>query len=98
MKFFLDTANLDEIGQAQATGLLDGVTTNPSLIAREGKRHHDQLRAICELVKGPVSAEVLATDHAGMVAEARELKAIAPNIVVKVPVTLVTRESCGCTP
>ena len=58
-----------------------------AVVAKEGKRHHDQLRAICDMVKGPVSAEVLSLDHAGMVAEARELAAIAPNIVVKVPVT-----------
>ena len=68
MKFFVDTAEIAEIKELNDTGLLDGVTTNPSLIAQEGKRHHDQLRAICELVPGPVSAEVLATDAPGMVA------------------------------
>ena len=86
MKFFLDTANLDEISNAVATGLLDGVTTNPSLIAREGKPYNEQLAAVAELVEGPVSAEVIATDYEGMIAEGRELAKIANNIVVKVPV------------
>ena len=85
MKFFMDTANLDDLHFGVDSGVLDGVTTNPSLIAQEGKRHHDQLRAICELVSGPVSAEVLALDAPGMVAEGRELAKIAGNIVVKVP-------------
>ncbi len=87
MRFFLDTANLDEIRHAAESGLLDGVTTNPSLIAKEGKRHHDQLHAIGEMVSGPISAEVLATDYEGMLREGRELSRIAPNIVVKVPIT-----------
>jgi transaldolase len=88
MKLFMDTANLDELRFGVDSGLLDGVTTNPTLIAREGKRHHDQLRAICELVDGPVSAEVLATDLTGMVAEGRELAGLAANIVVKIPIGL----------
>ena len=88
MKFFLDTANLDDIAFGVETGLLDGVTTNPSLIAKEGKRHHDQLAAICEIVKGPVSAEVLATDYEGMVEEGKTLAGLAENIVVKIPIGL----------
>lgn len=88
MKFFLDTANLDDIAFGVESGLLDGVTTNPSLIAKEGKRHHDQLAAICEIVNGPVSAEVLATDYEGMVEEGRTLAGLAPNIVVKIPIGL----------
>jgi len=88
MKFFLDTANLDDIRFGVETGLLDGVTTNPSLIALEGKPHHDQLRDICEMVDGPVSAEVLATDSAGMIEEGRVLAKVADNVVVKVPIGL----------
>ena len=88
MRFFFDTANLDEIRFGVESGLLDGITTNPSLIAREGKKHEDQLKAICEMVEGPVSAEVLATDHRGMVEEGRELAKIAENIVVKIPMSL----------
>lgn len=86
MKFFIDTANLREIGEAAAMGVLDGVTTNPSLMAKEGvqdvRAHY--LR-ICELAQGDVSAEVIATDYAGIVAEGRELARIHPHIVVKVP-------------
>ena len=88
MKFFLDTANIDEISEAAATGVLDGITTNPSLIAREGNDLEDQLIKICAVVDGPVSAEVVSTDFEGMVAEGRELAAIHPNIVVKCPMTL----------
>ena len=88
MKFFLDTANLDDIRFGVESGLADGVTTNPSLIAKEGKRHHDQIAAICEIIEGDVSAEVLATDYDGMVAEGRVLARIAPNVVVKVPMGL----------
>ncbi len=86
MKFFLDTANTDEIREANDLGVLDGVTTNPSLIAREGREHHELVREICEIVDGPVSAEVLATTKDEMVEEARVLAAIHPNIVVKLPV------------
>lgn len=86
MKFFLDTANLDEIQFGVDTGLLDGVTTNPTLISREGKAHEAQLRAIAEIVSGPISAEVTATETDGMVAEGRRLHAIADNVVVKVPI------------
>ena len=88
MKFFLDTANLDEIREGIALGLVDGVTTNPSLVAKEGivdfKRH---VAAICEMVKGDVSAEVTSLDTVTMLREAREYAAIAPNVVVKCPLT-----------
>lgn len=88
MKFFIDTANLDEIREAHELGLLAGVTTNPSLVAREkGVSFHDRLREITALVPGSVSAEVIALDAEGMIKEGRELAAIAPNITVKVPMT-----------
>ena len=89
MKFFIDTANLDQIREANALGILDGVTTNPSLMAKEGIRgteaieHH--YKTICELVDGDVSAEVLSTDFDGMVAEGKRLASLHSNIVVKVP-------------
>jgi transaldolase len=85
MKFFLDTANVDEIREAAALGLVDGITTNPSLLARESAPDREILEQICELVSGPVSAEVVSTDSEGMVREGRELAKIAPNIVVKCP-------------
>ena len=86
MKFFIDTANLDEIREAASLGILDGVTTNPSLIAREGKKDYKTLlREICEIVDGPVSAEVVSTDMEGMLREARDLARIHPNITVKIP-------------
>jgi len=85
LKFFLDTANPDEIREANDFGVLDGVTTNPSLIAKEGREHHDLVREICEIVNGPVSAEVLATETGAMVEEARVLAALHDNIVVKLP-------------
>ncbi|ADU65560.1 fructose-6-phosphate aldolase [Desulfurispirillum indicum] len=89
MKFFIDTANLQEITQASAWGLIDGVTTNPSLLAKEGKQDSRELfRDICALVDGPVSAEVIALDAKGMLREARELAKIADNIVIKLPLTL----------
>jgi len=87
MKFFIDTANLEEIRQAKDMGLIDGVTTNPSLIAREKADFRELLRQICALVDGPVSAEVVSLETAGMVREGRELAKIAPNITVKVPIT-----------
>ncbi len=85
MKIFIDTANLEEIKKANEWGLLDGVTTNPSLIAKEKGEFREILKEICTIVKGPVSAEVLSTQFEGMVKEARELKKIGDNIVVKIP-------------
>lgn len=87
MKFFIDTANLDEIKEAASMGVLDGVTTNPSLLAREGKDPFTTYKAICEVVDGPVSAEVLSLDKDGMLKEARKLAKIHTNIVVKIPLT-----------
>jgi transaldolase len=88
MKFFIDTANIDEIREANALGILDGVTTNPSLVAKEGVSFHDRLREITDEVSSSVSAEVIAEDAEGMIEEGKELAAIAPNITVKVPMTL----------
>ena len=85
MKFFIDTANLDEIRKADELGVLDGVTTTPSLVAKERREFKELIKEICRIVNGPVSAEVVSTDEAGIVAEARELARIAENIVVKVP-------------
>ena len=85
MKFFIDTADVAEIREAQSMGLLDGVTTNPSLVARTGRRFEDVLAEICEIVDGPISAEVVSTDFAGMKKEALALSKIHPNIVVKIP-------------
>lgn len=88
MKFFIDTANLDEIREAAALGVLDGVTTNPSLVAKEGTVDFKQhIAAICEIVPGPVSAEVTSLDQDGMLREGREYARIAPNVVVKCPLT-----------
>ncbi|MCG8607433.1 fructose-6-phosphate aldolase [bacterium] len=85
MKFFLDTANLDEIKQAASMGILDGVTTNPSLVAKESGKFKDNLLSICDVVNGPVNAEVVATEFDAMVREGRELAALHPNIHVKIP-------------
>ncbi len=85
MKFFIDTANINEIKEAQSFGILDGVTTNPSLVAKEGKDFRTLLDEILSIVDGPVSAEVIATDLDGIMKEAREYAAIHKNIVVKVP-------------
>jgi transaldolase len=85
MKFFIDTANVEEIRQAMAWGILDGVTTNPSLVAREGRDFEEVVKEICSIVNGPVSAEVTALDAEGMIAQARELRSWAPNIAVKIP-------------
>ena len=87
MKIFLDTANVNEIREAASLGLVDGITTNPSLLAKEKAPYIDVLSEICALVAGPISAEVLATDAPGMVREGRDLAKIAPNIVVKCPLT-----------
>jgi transaldolase len=86
MKFFLDTANVSEIREAHDLGVLDGVTTNPSLVAKEGRDYHEVVAEICAVVKGPVSAEVVATDRDGMVEEGRVFSKIAPNVVVKCPI------------
>jgi len=88
VKFFIDTANIGEIKEALAMGILDGVTTNPSLAARESKPYREILAEICSIVDGPVSAEVMATDTEGMIGEAEELVRIADNIVVKIPTIL----------
>ena len=85
MKFFIDTADIKEIKEAAAMGLVDGVTTNPSLVARTGRKFRDVLLEICDIVKGPVSAEVVTLTHDEMMKEARELAALRPNIVVKIP-------------
>jgi len=88
MKFFIDTANIDEIKEAHAMGMVDGVTTNPSLIAKEGRVFEEVIREISEIVDGPISAEVISLDAEGMVKEARELAKIHKNIVIKVPMTV----------
>ena len=85
MKFFIDTANIDEIKKGLALGMVDGVTTNPSLVAKEPRPFVEILKDICQLVEGPVSAEVISLEADGMVAEARELVKIAANIVIKIP-------------
>jgi transaldolase len=87
MKFFIDTANIDEIKEALSMGMVDGVTTNPTLIAKEARPFQEIITEICEIVNGPISAEVISTDHYGMVKEARELATIHENIVVKIPMT-----------
>jgi len=94
MELYIDTANLDEIKEAAQLGVLDGVTTNPSLIAKEKVSYTKRLSEICEIVKGPVSAEVIATDYAGMMKEGREHAKIAANIVVKLPTTLDGLKAC----
>jgi transaldolase len=88
MKFFLDTAEVDEIAALAGTGLVDGVTTNPSLVAKSGRDFKAAIAEICRIVPGPVSAEVVADRLDGMLAEGRTLAAIAPNVVVKLPLTL----------
>jgi len=92
MKFFIDTANLDEIKEAHSLGILDGVTTNPSLMAKEGITGEENIinhyKAICNIVDGDVSAEVISTDFEGMIAEGEKLAALHSNIVVKVPMIL----------
>lgn len=85
MKIFIDSGDIGEIKDAQAMGVIDGVTTNPSLLAKAGKPTKEAIREICEVVNGPVSAEVIATDLKGMLAEAHDLAKIHPNVVVKIP-------------
>jgi transaldolase len=94
MKFFIDTADLAEIRDLAATGLVDGVTTNPSLVAKTGRNFLEVVREICEVVQGPVSAEVTATDTATMLAEGRMLAKLAPNVAVKVPLTPDGLKAC----
>jgi transaldolase len=94
MKFFIDTADLAEIKDLVATGLVDGVTTNPSLVAKSGRKFLDVVAEICAVVPGPVSAEVTATDLATMLAEGRKLAKIAPNVTVKVPLTPDGLKAC----
>ncbi|RLB86291.1 MAG: fructose-6-phosphate aldolase, partial [Deltaproteobacteria bacterium] len=88
MKFFIDTANIDQIKDASNMGMVDGVTTNPSLIAREAGEFKEIIANICKIVDGPVSAEVISLEYDGMVTEARELAQIADNITVKIPMTI----------
>ena len=94
MKFFVDTANIDDIAELAATGLIDGVTTNPSLVAKAGRPFTDVIKEICDLIEGPVSAEVVATDYDGMIAEGRKLAAIAENVAVKLPLTWDGLKAC----
>lgn len=94
MKFFIDSADLKELQDLAQTGLVDGVTTNPSLIAKSGRNMLEVIKEICQLVKGPVSAEVTATDHKTMLAEGRKLAALAKNVAVKVPLTPDGLKTC----
>ncbi len=94
MKFFIDTADLDEIRELHATGLVDGVTTNPSLVAKTGRHFLDVIQEICSIVEGPVSAEVTALDHETMLEEGRVLAALADNVAVKVPLTVEGLKAC----
>ncbi len=94
MQLYIDTANLDEIKEAASLGVLDGVTTNPSLIAKEKIDYGKRLGQICEVVKGPVSAEVISTEYQGMLKEGRERAKIASNIVVKLPCTMDGLKAC----
>lgn len=88
MKFFIDTANIEEIKEANAMGMVDGVTTNPSLIAKEGRDFKEIITEICKIVDGPISAEVISLETDGMVSEARDLAKINDNIVIKIPMTV----------
>jgi transaldolase len=94
MKFFIDTAEIDQIKELAATGMVDGVTTNPSLILKSGRDIIEVTREICAIVDGPVSAEVAATGAGEMIAEGTKLAAIAPNIAVKVPLTWDGLKAC----
>ncbi|HEX7874451.1 MAG TPA: fructose-6-phosphate aldolase [Sphingobium sp.] len=94
MKFFVDTADIAEIRDLAATGLLDGVTTNPSLIAKSGRKFLEVIEEICGVVDGPVSAEVVALDHETMMKEAAVLRKIAPNVTIKVPLTIDGLKTC----
>jgi transaldolase len=94
MKFFADTADTKDIAELVAMGLLDGVTTNPSLIAKSGRQFVEVVKEICGIVEGPVSAEVVATDHADMMREAEILRKIADNVCIKVPLTIDGLKTC----
>lgn len=94
MKFFVDTADTKDIAELAATGLVDGVTTNPSLIAKSGRDFAEVIKDICALTDGPVSAEVVATDYEGMVSEGRTLAKIASNVCVKLPLTMDGLRAC----
>ncbi|MBU1287067.1 MAG: fructose-6-phosphate aldolase [Alphaproteobacteria bacterium] len=94
MQFFVDTADLDAIAELNALGLVDGVTTNPSLIKKSGRDFKETIAEICGIVSGPVSAEVIAVDADGMLEQGRKLAAIAPNVVVKLPLTLAGLQVC----
>lgn len=94
MKFFVDTAEIADIREMAETGLLDGVTTNPSLIAKSGRDFMEVTKEICDLVDGPVSAEVISLDHAGMMREAEILRKIADNVCIKVPLTVDGLKTC----
>jgi transaldolase len=94
MKFFIDTADVNEIREAHELGLVDGVTTNPSLIAKSGRKFKDVIKEIVSIVDGPISAEVVSLDHDGMIKEAKELAKIHKNIVVKLPMTPEGLKAC----
>ena len=88
MKFFIDTANVEEIKEANSMGMVDGVTTNPTLVAKEGREFEPLIKEICQIVDGPVNAEVVSTETDGMLSEAHHLAKIADNIVIKIPMTV----------
>src|SRR6187549_2295302 len=94
MKIFIDTGNLKEIEKLVPLGIIDGITTNPSLLAKEPGDYRENLKKICQMVKGPTSAEVVATDYDGMIREGRELAALDEHIVVKVPFTREGVKAC----
>ncbi len=95
MKFFIDTADVNEIREAHALGLVDGVTTNPSLIAKSGRKFEDVIKEIAGIVDGPISAEVISLEHDGMIREAEELAKIHKNIVIKLPMTPEGLKACS---
>lgn len=94
MQFFLDTADLNEIKELASTGLIDGITTNPSLVEKSGRNFKEVVQEICQIIEGPVSAEVIATDYAGMMKEADVLRRIADNVAIKVPLTVDGLKAC----
>lgn len=94
MEFFIDTGNIEEIKTAAKWGVIDGVTTNPSLVAKEGIPQHKLITDICQIIDGPISAEVIATDTEGMIAEGRELAKIHKNVVIKLPMTIDGVAAC----